>query len=103
MYAIFAPTTVKSECIDDFIVASIANGKTSLREEPGCLRFDLMRDRQNPQCFHFYEVYRDEAAFQSHEATVHYAAWVEATDGMLEEESPYVTMDSVFPTDADWD
>ena len=99
MYAIFAPTIVKPKCIDEFIAASITNGETSLRDEPGCFRFDLMRDRENPRCFHFYEVYRDEAAFNSHEASAHYAAWVEATKGMIDEESPYVIMDSVFCSD----
>ena len=99
MYAIFAPTIVKPQRIDEFIAASVANGETSLRDEPGCLRFDLMRDRENPRCLHFYEVYRDEAAFKSHEASAHYAAWVETTKGMINEEAPCVIMDSVFCPD----
>lgn len=99
MYAIFAPTIVKPECIDDFVAVSITNAKTSLHDEPGCFRFDLMRDRENPHRFQFYEVYRDQAAFNLHEASAHYAAWVEATKGMIGEESPYVIMDSVFCSD----
>jgi hypothetical protein len=32
------------------------------KDEPGCLRFDVVADRDDPQRFYFYEVYRDEAA-----------------------------------------
>ena len=47
--------------------ASHVNAQSSLRDEPGCLRFDFLLDQKDPlQCF-FYEVYRDEEAFKTHE------------------------------------
>ena len=36
------------------------------RAEPGCLQYDLARDRTDPDRFFFYEAYTDLAAFQAH-------------------------------------
>ena len=99
MYALFAPIVVKLEHMEAFIEASIANGKAALIEEPGCVRFDVLRDRSNSKCVHFYEIYRDEAAFNAHEGTAHYAEWERATQHMTDESLPYTIMELVFTTD----
>lgn len=36
------------------------------RKEPGCLRYDLLQDVEDPNKFLFIEEYRDEEAFQAH-------------------------------------
>jgi quinol monooxygenase YgiN len=36
------------------------------RQEPGCERWELFRDRKDPSTLVAMEVYRDEAAFQEH-------------------------------------
>ena len=78
------------------------NAKTSLRDEPGCLRFDLSIDRDNPCCVYFYEAYRDEAAFLLHEASPHYSTWEAVTKDMIVEDLPWRTLEPVFPADEDW-
>lgn len=40
-------------------------------DEPGCLRFDVLQDAEDPATYYFYEVYRDEAAQQAHMQTPH--------------------------------
>lgn len=36
------------------------------RKEPGCLRYDLFQDAEDPNVFLFIEEYKDEEAFQMH-------------------------------------
>ena len=46
------------------------------REEPGCLRFDLLQDITDPTRFIFYEVYKNgDDAIDFHKNTPHYAKW----------------------------
>ncbi len=53
------------------------------RKEPGNLRFDVMRQADNPLRFALYEVYKDEAAFKAHQQTEHYARWRREIDALL--------------------
>lgn len=36
------------------------------RKEPGCLRYDLLQDVEDPNIFLFIEEYKNEDAFQTH-------------------------------------
>lgn len=47
------------------------------REEPGCLAYVPYRDATDGDAFVFYEVYRDQAAFDLHRASPHLAAFRE--------------------------
>ena len=47
------------------------------RREPGNLRFDLLRDPENENRFHVYEIFRDNAALEEHRKTPHYRKCVE--------------------------
>ena len=59
------------------------------RLEPGCLRFDLLEDAENPLKFTFYEAraqaYVDAAAIDFHKTQPHYKAWADfkAAGGVL--------------------
>ena len=53
------------------------NAKNARETEPGCLQFDILEDPANPAILRFYEVYRDEAAFEAHQQTAHFKAWME--------------------------
>ena len=53
------------------------------RKEPGNLRFDVLRQVDNPLRFALYEVYRDEAGFKAHQQTEHYARWRREIDDLL--------------------
>ncbi len=50
------------------------------KEEPGCLAYIPHRDAVDPDAFVFYEVYRDQAAFEAHRASPHLAAFRERRD-----------------------
>jgi autoinducer 2-degrading protein len=63
MYVLIVSARVKPEQRGRFLEAIEENAVTSVRDEPGCLRFDVVRDRDDPDHYLFYEVYRDEEAF----------------------------------------
>lgn len=53
-----------------------ACGSRDASVDPGCLRFDLLRDRENPNRFLFYEAYTNDEAIGHHKTTPHYKAEV---------------------------
>lgn len=84
MYILMVRLKVKREHIDGFITASIADGRGSVLDEPGCHRFDIIQDETDPTLFAFTEVYADSAAFEHHKTTPHFKAWDAATKTMLD-------------------
>lgn len=60
------------EKADAFLAALRINAATSLRDEPGCHRFDVCTDPNQPGRFFLYEVYSDAAAFDAHKAAPHF-------------------------------
>ena len=51
------------------------------REEEGCLRFDLLKDSENANTWHFYEIYKDNDAMAVHKTLPHYKAWADFKAG----------------------
>ena len=62
--------------VDDFIQASTENHLESVKE-PGNLRFDLLRNEDNPNRFVLYEAYESASAAAAHKDTAHYLRWRE--------------------------
>lgn len=60
-----------------YLEATLANAHAT-RKEPGNLRFDLLRDAQDPCCFQLYEAYVDREAHQAHLASAHFLLWKES-------------------------
>src|SRR5262245_11957262 len=96
MMMIMVRLEVKPECLDDFLKLVTFNASQS-REEPGNLRFDVVRSVTTPTRFGLYEVYQDEAAVQAHMATAHYARWRAEIEQLLETPRISERFASVFP------
>lgn len=64
MYTLFVTLDVHPDKVDEFVDAISVNAAASLRDESGCLVFDVHRDVENPTRFYLYEVYTDEDAFR---------------------------------------
>jgi len=62
--------------VEAFIEASTENHLASVKE-PGNLRFDLLRNDDNPNHFVLYEAYLDESTAAAHKETAHYLRWRE--------------------------
>lgn len=70
---------IKDDRIDDFLKA-MEDDVTKSRVvdyDPGCLRFDLLRQKDAPNKFIFYECYTDDEAAAFHKTTSHYNSWAE--------------------------
>lgn len=80
MYTLIVSLQVRPEKRARFLAAITENAAASVRDEPGCLRFDVMEDAQRPNQFYFYEVYRDADGFAAHKAAPHFAAWRQAAE-----------------------
>jgi quinol monooxygenase YgiN len=46
------------------------------RKEPGCRQFEVLQDPKDKAKIMLYEVYNDEAAFQTHQQTPHFKKYV---------------------------
>ncbi len=82
--AILVEFVVKPDCIAAARELILTNARASLRDEPGCLRFDVLSTPDVPRRFVLYEIYESAAAFEAHLETPHFAAFAEATDDMFE-------------------
>lgn len=67
---------VKPEHTESFIRATTENHFESVKE-PGNLRFDLLRNDDDPAKFVLYEAYINEEAAAAHKETKHYLKWKE--------------------------
>jgi quinol monooxygenase YgiN len=63
---------IKPENVDQFMAAILASGKATRETEPGCRTFDILVDPEDRTRVTLYEVYENEAAFQSHQQTPHF-------------------------------
>jgi (4S)-4-hydroxy-5-phosphonooxypentane-2,3-dione isomerase len=80
MLAIWVKVRIKPEQRQRFLDAIEVDALASERDEPGCLRFNVLQDAQDGDVYYFYEVYRDEAALEAHRASPHYDVWRAAAD-----------------------
>ena len=101
MYTVIVSAQVKPDMVDQFLEVMAENSRASRREEPGCLRFDVHRDNNDPNHFILYELYADERAFaEEHRAAPHYEKWRAASAELLEPGGQVNTFASpVFPGD----
>jgi (4S)-4-hydroxy-5-phosphonooxypentane-2,3-dione isomerase len=80
MLAMWVKVRVKPDARERFLKAIEVDALGSERDEPGCMRFNVLQDAQDQNVYYFYEVYRDEAALEAHRAAPHYAVWRAAAD-----------------------
>ena len=73
MHVLIVTLKIKSEHREAFIEAMLEDARGSVRNEPGCLRFDVLQDDQEPNTLHLYEVYRDQSALEAHRQAPHYS------------------------------
>src|SRR5438270_1868085 len=101
MLAMWVKVRVKPEGRERFLKAIEVDALGSEGDEPGCMRFNVLHDQQDPNIYYFYEVYRDEAAIEAHRAAPHYAVWRDAADTL--DGPPQATRcDTVFPAAAEY-
>ena len=103
MYSIFVSINVKSEHIEAFKAAGLGDAQGSVRDEPGCFRFDIHQDMEIPSRFYLYEVYRDKEAFQAHLEAPHFHKWRATVTSFFDGEPSKFEMNTVFPSNEGWE
>jgi autoinducer 2-degrading protein len=99
MLALIVSLRVKPDQRDRFLAAAEDDSTCSTRDEPGCLRFDVLQDQQDENHFFYYEVYRDQAAFEAHAQAPHYARWRASAAEVLAGPAERTTCTLLFPRD----
>jgi autoinducer 2-degrading protein len=98
VFALIVSLRIKPEKRERFLAAAEDNSTASVRDEPGCLRFDVVADQSDRDRFLYYELYRDEAAFDAHKRTPHYLRWRQAAAECVAEGGQQNTRgDLLFP------
>jgi autoinducer 2-degrading protein len=87
--------------VEDFLAATEDNAAAS-RQEPGIVRFDVIRDRADETHVMLVEIYRDEAATAAHKETAHYQTWRDAVAPMMARPRQATRFVNVSPDDHGW-
>lgn len=93
---------VKPEYVAQFRDVTRYDAERSEKDEAGCLRFDVIQDRDDANRFYFYEVYRDEAALAAHRETPHFKHYAEKTQPWLAAPPERRLGTNLIPADAAW-
>ncbi len=94
----FITVEVRPGSEEAFEEATKVNHRESLNE-PGVLRFDVLKDAETPGRYYLYEVYRDEAATKDHKETDHYHTWKREVAEYMAGDRSSVTCNVVAPVD----
>jgi (4S)-4-hydroxy-5-phosphonooxypentane-2,3-dione isomerase len=83
MFSLMVQLEVRPEDRDEFLIAITENAETSVRDEPGCHRFDVTAVEGDETRFVLYELYDDAAAFEAHKQAPHFRSWRQVADRVL--------------------
>jgi len=101
MLVVHVHVRVKPEQIQDFLNATLANARESVKE-PGIAHFDVVQQQDDPTRFVFVEAYRTREAPAAHKETKHYQLWRDTVAPMMAEPRSSVKFENVFPEDQNW-
>ena len=101
MIAIWVKVRIKLDMREKFLKAIEADALGSERDEPGCLRFNVLQDEKDANVYYFFEVYKDQAALEAHRTMPHYATWRAAAD-TVDGATQATRCSTVFPSAAEY-
>jgi (4S)-4-hydroxy-5-phosphonooxypentane-2,3-dione isomerase len=84
MFSLVVQMEVRPGRREEFLAGMVANAESSVRDEPGCLRFDVCSVDGDDHRFLLYELYADAAAFEAHKASPHFAQWRTVAEQVVE-------------------
>ncbi len=82
-FVIVAEFDVLAADAASFTRHAIENATASVRDEPGCRRFDVLLPEERAGRIVLYEIYQDRAAFDAHLRTPHFATFDAATKTLV--------------------
>jgi autoinducer 2-degrading protein len=66
MHVLIVTWQIKPEFVEAYEEMMKWHIAATRSSEPGCLRFDICRDNNQPRTYHLYEIYADDAAMEAH-------------------------------------
>ena len=102
MIALIVTIQIKPDQKGPFMAAMDGDAIGSNNDEPGCLRFDVLQDNEDPNRIHLYEVYQDEAALEAHRQAPHYLKWRETVADWFAGETVRRVATPVYPPERAW-
>lgn len=102
MVVLHVTIQVKPQHVSEFLEVVRHDAEHSEKDEPGCLRFDVIQDREDPNRFYFYEIYRDEKALEAHRQTPHFKLYSEKTKPWLAAPPERRFGKNLIPSDLAW-
>lgn len=102
MLVLIVTVNVKPEYRERVLEGVMEDARGSQHDEPGCLRFDVIQDEKNPNRIYFYEVYKDEAAFEAHKVAPHFRAWADIPKDWFSEPTTAIRGYNLSPSDEEY-
>ncbi len=85
--AILVEFVVRPEDVERARELILENAASSLENELGCVRFDVLEEAAEPCRFTLYEVYRNAADFDAHLQSSHFESFSKATRDLFVSQS----------------
>ena len=101
MLVVHVHVHVKPGTAEAFEAATRENARSSV-QEPGIVRFDVIRQEDDGDRFVLVEVYRSAADPALHKETAHYLRWRDEVAPMMAKARHSIKYTNIFPTDAGW-
>ena len=80
MYTVVSFHKILPEHLTDYIEnMRICAGKSN--QEPGCIRYEVMQDVDDPTMMCLFQIFVDETAYQAHQEAEHHRVWMELSGG----------------------
>lgn len=92
---------VKPEFLDAFLEATKENSRGSI-QEPGCVRFDILQQKDDSTRIVLHEIYRNQSDLDHHRTTAHFAQWRDTVPEMFAEPRYSVQFQNIFPPDSEF-
>ena len=86
-FVIWVVFDVKPEAFDKFYQAALDDSTCSVRDEAGCLQFDVLAPTAGGNKLAFYEVYKSRDAFSVHMETPHFKRFASVADTALSDKN----------------
>ena len=102
MFIVHVFIHVKSDAVEAFRSATLANVRNSI-EEPGIARFDFLEVLDVPNRFVLVEVYRTPEDARKHKESPHYEVWRDTVAPMMQEPRTHTKFSNLAPDEQGWD
>lgn len=103
MYVVLGTIKVKPAHLAEFLT-HVREHAANSRREPGCVRYDVLQDLNDPHTVCLYEVFRSEEDLRAHHARDYYAQWMAMSRDWREASTgSRRVLRNLQPADGEWD